>query len=100
MASTKDPKDDNRWHLDKRVQISHIVATVTAVIAVFSYVRDIRQDIAVLQVQVNEQRVRDERQDAASNKSLEALQGHLLRIEDKIDRVIRDGVSARNRSTQ
>lgn len=83
--------NDGKWHLDKRVQVSHIVATVSACLAAFAYLSQMRQDIAVLQHQMTQQALRDERQDVQTVKNVDALQSQLLRIEDKLDRVIQRG---------
>ena len=92
-------KEDLGWHLDRRVQISHIIATATAVLSCLYYVSRLEQRIALVEQvsieqrarmdrQWSEQRARDERQDAATTKTSDAMQAHLTRIEDKLDRVI------------
>lgn len=83
---------DNAWHLDKRVQVSHILATITAAVSVVMYMATIRQDIELLKVQytatVNVQHERDDRQDKASAETVAQLRSQLERMEAKLDRLV------------
>jgi len=87
-----DATKDNAWHLDKRVQVSHIVATVVAALSVVTYLTTIRQDIELLKAQytttVVVQRDRDERQDRQAQDAVAQLRSQLERMEAKLDRLV------------
>ena len=52
------------------------------------YVSRLEQRIALVEQQATEQRLRDDRQDAAASRAWDEIQRHLARIEDKLDRAI------------
>lgn len=83
---------DNKWHLDKRVQVPHIVATAVTVISAVLYLGDIKKDVELLKVQqhsnLQAQRDRDDRQDKSSADSITLLRTQLERMESKIDRIV------------
>jgi hypothetical protein len=78
------------WHLDKRVQISHILATITCAAAVAAYVGQLKTDVELLKKGAVDQIERDTRQDSALRDSVAQLNMRLDRIESKLDRVIED----------
>lgn len=87
-----DEEQQNNWHLDKRVQVSHLLATAIAAISVVLYLTQIRQDIEVIKAQISAtervQRERDERQDKASAESLQLIREQLREMNSKLDRLI------------
>ena len=76
---------DNRWHLDKRVQISHIIATLVVAASAIAYLRGLEQRLVILETDARHARERSVEQDAALRRITEALDRRLNRIEDKID---------------
>ena len=84
-------ESDNKWHLDKRVQISHIVTTVVAAVGLAVYIGTIKSDVEVLKAQaISTQAVqhdRDERQDKALTESLTQLRELVIRVDSKLDRL-------------
>lgn len=80
------PKE--RWHLDKRVQISHITATCAAILAAVLYLGDIKQDVEILKVQAAAQIIIDAKQDNAFSKAIDSLNDNLGKMNDKLDRLI------------
>lgn len=74
-------QDDQHWHLDKRVNISHIVATVLLVVGGFTMIHQLDARITVNEIRIEEiQRQTLEYQ----RRSIESMN----RIEDKVDRLI------------
>lgn len=82
------PTSDNHWHLDKRVNISHIVATILLLVGGFSVVQRLDSRITANEVRI----------EAIQQQTLEYQRraiDQMNRIEDKIDRVIERQNTAR-----
>jgi hypothetical protein len=79
---------DNKWHLDKRVQISHVFTTAAAILAVTLYLGDIKKDVEILKIQVSSQHIVDETQDRTIVTVGGQLSNQLNRVNDKLDRLI------------
>ena len=84
--STEDRPAD--WHLDRRLQITHILSTLSLGVGAVLYVGDIRKDVEVLKAQVVVQVSRDQRQDSDVAARQQDLQARLDRIDEKLDRLI------------
>jgi predicted Holliday junction resolvase-like endonuclease len=82
------PEQQERWHLDKRVQVSHIVATAVAVISVVVYINKIDQRVAVVETQIISQKERDERQDRYQAEMQKLMYEQLTKIDEKLNRLI------------
>lgn len=65
------------WHIDKRVQITHLITTLVVVVSTVLYIAKIEQRIAVLETQATAQR-----------ESFAVLRDQLGRVESKLDRLI------------
>lgn len=76
------------WHLDRRLQITHILSTLTLGVGAVLYVGDIRKDVEVLKAQTALQAARDQRQDLDVATRQQDLQTRLDRIDEKLDRLI------------
>jgi len=85
-------EEKEKWHLDKRVQISHITATVAAILAAVLYLGDIKKDVEILKVQTQSQSATqllvDSRQDTQFNKAIDTLNANFDRTNSKLDRLI------------
>lgn len=68
---------DNRWHLDKRLNIGHIITTIMLAIAVFTYASGIDKRITVLE--------ESKKYQETTNKQVTE---QLKSINDKLDRLI------------
>jgi hypothetical protein len=72
--------EDNKWHLKKEVQLTHIISTVTLVAAIFVYVGKIEQRLAIL----------EDREISAKARDVEMLRMQeqtLLRFQTQLDRI-------------
>lgn len=82
---------DRHWHLDKRVQISHIVTTLVAAVGLAVYIGTIKSDVEVLKAQaisvLATQHDRDERQDRTYTESLAQIRELVIRVDSKLDRL-------------
>jgi Tfp pilus assembly protein PilO len=79
------------WHLDRRLQITHILSTMALGIGAVMYVGDIKRDVEVLKAQQSAQRERDAKQDQDVAEKLRSVGGQLDRVEVKLDRLIERG---------
>ena len=76
------------WHLDRRLQITHILSTLSLGVGAVLYVGDIRKDVEVLKAKEVAQAARDQRQDLDIASRQQDLQSRLERIDEKLDRPI------------
>ncbi|XVJ69954.1 MAG: hypothetical protein HEQ39_10055 [Rhizobacter sp.] len=76
------------WHLDRRIQITHILGTWVAVASAVLYVGEIRKDVEVVKMQIATQAVRDNKQDIDQAELKRDLQAQLEKIDAKLDRLI------------
>ncbi len=76
------------WHLDRRLQITHILSTLSLGVGAVLYVGDIRKDVEVLKAKEVAQAARDQRQDLDIASRQQDLQSRLERIDEKLDRLI------------
>lgn len=81
-------KEDNQWHLDKKVPLSLIFAMIVQAGMVIIAVSDIKKDVEVLKSQVATQHERDERQDKFNADSFQLLRTALEKIDQKLDRLM------------
>lgn len=77
-----------RWHIKREVQIGHIVTTLMMAISAGMYVTAIEKRVTLLEQVAQQQRERDERQDKAAAEAFAAVQIHLSKIDDKLDRLL------------
>jgi hypothetical protein len=90
---------DNKWHLEKKINLGHFIATLTLAGAIFSWGSGIENRIAVLEAQKQQeseyfqQQLQSMRDDSLRNSEL--LRGEISRvrqsqdrISDKLDRII------------
>lgn len=76
------------WHLDRRLQITHILSTLAMGVGAILYVGDIRKDVEVLKSQRVEQAIQDQRQDATVLEVKRETLNQLDKIDQKLDRLI------------
>lgn len=81
----QEPKD---WHLDRRLQITHILSTLSLGVGAVLYVGDIRKDVEINKVQIAAQAARDNNQDKNLDQSRAESAARFERIDGKLDRLI------------
>lgn len=82
------PPQREPWHFKREIQIGHLITTVTVMASVLVYATKIEQRVALLEQSRLEQKERDERQDRAANDGLSAINAHLSKIDDKLDKIL------------
>lgn len=83
--------------MNREVSLSHIIVTLSLVVAGFQWANDQDKRVARLEVlqaqQVTQQAEVDRAQDAARNAAMSQVIARLDRIEDKLDRSLEGGGS-------
>jgi nucleoside permease NupC len=72
-----DPKETERWHLKKEIQLGHLITTFVVAISAVLYINKIEQRLSVVETQVLSQR-----------ESAALLRQQLERMDAKLDRLI------------
>lgn len=76
------------WHLEKRVQLSHILATLTVLVTFAGYMHGIEKDIALLRQEQAHARERADSQDKALRQVIDSLEARLFRIEQNLEKLV------------
>ena len=82
------PKEEEGWHLDKRVPLSLIAAMVAQVVVVTMFFADIKRDVELLKADVITLHQRDSKMETDTRDALRSNNEHLNRIDQKLDRLI------------
>lgn len=83
------PQDaDTAWHLDKKVNISHILATLTLAGAIFTWGSKIEQRIALVEASAVRQQAVDQAQDQEFRRSVVEMREDIRDLSRKIDKLI------------
>jgi len=92
MAQDKEETQDNRWHLDKKVSVTHIFATISAISAVVVFGSNLNTRLSIVEngiaTVVHASNVTDERQDRERAEIARQVREDLRLINDKLDRLI------------
>ena len=72
-----EPKETERWHLKKEIQLGHLITTFAVAISAVLYINKIEQRLSVVETQVLAQR-----------ESAALLRSQLERMDAKLDRLI------------
>ena len=80
--------NDSAWHLDKKVNFSHIVATLTLAAAIFTWGSKIEQRIALVEASSTRQAQVDQAQDQEFRRSVVEMREDIRELSRKIDKLI------------
>ena len=86
MPATK--PDDGAWHLDKKVNISHIIATLMLAAAIFTWGSKIEQRISLVEEKAGRQAQVDQAQDQEFRRSVVEMREDIRDLSRKIDKLI------------
>ena len=90
-----DSYNENKWHLSKSVNLTHILTTAMMIIALFSWGNKMEVRITVLEQAILAQLHVDSRQDVSNRDGYVRVERRLDQIELKLDRVIENGANRR-----
>lgn len=80
--------DDGAWHLDKKVNISHIIATLTLAGAIFAWGSKIEQRVAIVEESTHRQAQVDQAQDQEFRRYVVEMREDIRDLSRKIDKLI------------
>jgi hypothetical protein len=83
-----DSPSDGAWHLDKKVNLSHIVATLMLAAAIFTWGSKIEQRIALVESASQRQASIDQAQDQEFRRSVVEMREDIRELSRKIDKLI------------
>lgn len=75
---------DSGWHLDKRVNLSHLGATLTLALSVFVYVNKQDARITIIEQQVSNMKDLASRQERLTAENQELLRQDIRAVRDEI----------------
>lgn len=76
------------WHLDKKVNISHILATLTLAAAIFTWGSKIEQRVALVESSTARQAQVDQAQDREFRRYVVEMREDVREMSRKIDKLI------------
>lgn len=77
-----------KWHIKREFQLGHLLTTISMAIAAGMYVTTVEKRVSLLEQVAQQQRERDERQDKVTAEAFAAVNAHLSKIDDKLDRLL------------
>ena len=80
--------EDSSWHLDKKVNVSHIIATLMLAGAIFAWGSKIEQRIALVEASATRQAQVDQAQDQDFRRSVVEMREDIHDLSRKIDKLI------------
>ncbi len=82
------PQAAQGWHLKKEVNLSIIISVIGIAIACVTAYTDLKKDIELIKADAIVLHQRDMRIESDTKEAVQALQGAMLRMESKLDRLI------------
>ncbi len=80
--------EDSSWHLDKKVNVSHIIATLMLAGAIFAWGSKIEQRIALVEASATRQAQVDQAQDQEFRRYVVEMREDIHEMSRKIDKLI------------
>lgn len=87
MTRQSDEQDEKRWHIDKTVNLAHVLTTMGLIAALFAWGGDVDKRIALLEEQKIVQRALDMQQDEQARAAVSLLREEIRDIGRKLDRL-------------
>jgi hypothetical protein len=78
----------NGNQLSKSISVGHIVATVGLIIGGFTFIYDLRENVAIQAFQLDSVEKRLERVVARTDDQFGEIMDHLVRLEEKLDAMV------------
>ena len=69
----------------KTVSVGHIITTIALVIGGFTFIYDLREQVAVADFKIGAMEQRFERMESRTNQQFDKIMNHLSRLENKMD---------------
>ena len=89
----RDDRDDNDrrsdpWHISRAVSLTHILSTITIIGALFIYFSDVNGRVNSNALNIQHLQTTRADDQVRTDKKFDEIRGYMLRIENKLDRVI------------
>lgn len=81
-------QEPERWHIKREFQVGHLITTISMAVAAGMYVTAVEKRVTLLEQVAQQQKERDERQDAQTDAAFSSVNVHLSKIDDKLDRLL------------
>lgn len=80
--------EDGAWHLDKKVNVSHIIATLMLAGAIFAWGSKMEQRVAIVEATAQRQAQVDQSQDQEFRRYVVEMREDIRELSRKIDKLI------------
>lgn len=87
MTRQSDEQDEKRWHIDKTVNLAHVLTTMGLIAALFAWGGGVDKRIALLEEQKIVQRALDMQQDEQARAAVSLLREEIRDVGRKLDRL-------------
>lgn len=88
MSAATPSTERDHWHLDKRLNVGHLLTTVVIGASVLMWAGTMDKRVTLLEASDQQQKVRDENQDTERQLLQQRISGQLSSLERKIDRML------------
>ena len=79
--------------VNKSISIGHMVTTIGLVVGGFTFIYDLREQVALAQYKMVEVERRMERMEVRNKDQFSEIMEHLFRLENKLDKLFEDARS-------
>jgi len=76
---------EEKWSVNKSVSVWHMIATVMLLIGGFTFIYDLREQVAVADFKISAMESRFERMENRTNNQFDKIMSRLARLENKMD---------------
>ena len=76
---------EEKWSVNKSVSVWHMIATVMLLIGGFTFIYDLREQVAVADFKISAMESRFERMEDRTNNQFDKIMSRLARLENKMD---------------
>ncbi len=101
----------SEWQVGRTISVGHIITTVALVVAGFTFIYDLREQVAVAEFRLTtfEKRMEEinvtherrmERQEGRNKDQFGQIMDHLYRLENKIDQLFSSNKSVEQKGSQ
>lgn len=82
---------ETAWHLDKRVNVGHLLTTLAMAIAAFTWAGAMDRRVAVLEEKAATHVIDQRRQDEVLERAINAMREDMREVARKLDRLVEAG---------
>lgn len=83
----------NGTSINKSISVGHIITTIALVVGGFTFIYDLREQVALAEYKMVEVERRMERMEVRNKDQFGEIMEHLFRLENKLDKLFEDARS-------